>query len=134
MSGSQDVNPATVRTDLLARWRAVFGSAAPVGLSAMRIERAIRYAEQVANDPSLVQLDRQVNRRLKQLAQQTTPQAPKLLAGTRVLREWGGITHEVTVTEQGYLYRGNTYRSLSVIAKLITGAHWSGPKFFGIVR
>ena len=134
MSGSEDANAATVRTDLLARWRAVFGSDAPGGLSAMRIERAIGYAEQVANDPTLVQLDRQVNRRLKQLSQQTTPQAPKLLAGTRVLREWGGITHEVTVGAQGYVYRGTTYRSLSVIAKLITGAHWSGPKFFGIVR
>ena len=120
------------RTELLDQWTRQVGGAPPAGLSTTRIERAIRYAEQVANDPALVQLDRQVNRRLKQLARQTRPRSAKLLPGTRVLREWGSTTHEVTVTDQGYVYRGMTYRSLSVIAKIITGAHWSGPKFFGI--
>src|SRR5690606_7875675 len=52
--------------------------------------------------------------------------------GTRLLREWNGKTHAVDVVENGYLYEENTYRSLSAIARRITGAHWSGPRFFGL--
>jgi hypothetical protein len=52
--------------------------------------------------------------------------------GTVLIREWRGVTHQVTVTEQGALYRGERYRSLSQIARVITGARWSGPRFFGV--
>jgi hypothetical protein len=57
---------------------------------------------------------------------------PHLRAGTRLIREWGGATHEVMVMERGYAYRGRSYTSLSEIARNITGAHWSGPRFFGL--
>ena len=50
--------------------------------------------------------------------------------GSRFLREWHGEIHEVEVLEEGYLYRGTPYRSLSAIARRITGARWSGPRFF----
>ena len=50
----------------------------------------------------------------------------------RLLREWNGVTHVVDVTEQGYRWREQTWRSLSAIAREITGAHWSGPRFFGL--
>lgn len=53
-------------------------------------------------------------------------------AGGRLLREWNGITHVVEVTPDGYRWNGQTWRSLSVIAREITGAHWSGPRFFGL--
>ena len=52
--------------------------------------------------------------------------------GTRLIRTWGGETHEVTVLEQGYLWQGRRYRSLSAIAGEITGTRWSGPRFFGL--
>ncbi len=52
--------------------------------------------------------------------------------GTRLVREWQGETHEVTILDTGYLYQGQHYRSLSGVARDITGAHWSGPRFFGI--
>jgi len=52
--------------------------------------------------------------------------------GTRFLRDWNGTTHVVDVTAAGYLWNGQTYRSLSAIAREITGARWSGPRFFGI--
>lgn len=55
-----------------------------------------------------------------------------LKPGARLVREWHGRTHTVTVTEDGYEYAGAGYPSLSTIAKKITGAHWSGPRFFGI--
>ena len=52
--------------------------------------------------------------------------------GARLIREWHGRTHSVTVTEDGFEYNGASYPSLSKIAKKITGAHWSGPRFFGL--
>lgn len=54
----------------------------------------------------------------------------RLVPGSRLLRDWNGRTHAVDVTENGYMYEGATYRSLSAIARRITGAHWSGPRFF----
>ncbi len=50
------------------------------------------------------------------------------------MREWHGKTHIVTVLDQGFFYNGNTYSSLSAVAQLISGAHWSGPRFFGLIR
>jgi Protein of unknown function (DUF2924) len=55
-----------------------------------------------------------------------------LKPGARLVREWGGRTHTVTVTEDGFDYAGKNYPSLSTIAQNITGAHWSGPRFFGL--
>jgi hypothetical protein len=55
-----------------------------------------------------------------------------LKPGARLVREWGGRTHTVTVTEDGFEYAGESYPSLTKIAKRITGAHWSGPRFFGL--
>ena len=55
-----------------------------------------------------------------------------LLEGTRLLREWRGVTHEVTVIEGGYEHQGKGYRSLSAVARTITGVCWSGPLFFGL--
>jgi Protein of unknown function (DUF2924) len=54
-----------------------------------------------------------------------------LRPGTVLVRQWHGVGHQVTVLEEGVLYRGERYRSLSEIARLITGTRWSGPRFFG---
>jgi Protein of unknown function (DUF2924) len=56
-----------------------------------------------------------------------------LKPGARLVREWRGRTHTVTVTEDGFEYAGTSYLSLTKIAKKITGAHWSGPRFFGLL-
>ena len=55
-----------------------------------------------------------------------------LKPGARLIREWHGRTHIVTVTEDGFEFAGSSYASLSKIAKKITGTHWSGPRFFGL--
>ena len=57
---------------------------------------------------------------------------PRLTPGTHIIREWGNETHQVTVDATGLVYRGQRYRSLSEIARRITGTRWSGPLFFGI--
>jgi hypothetical protein len=54
--------------------------------------------------------------------------------GTRISRSWRGVTHEVTVSGGRFEYRDKTYKSLSEIARLITGTRWSGPKFFGLMK
>jgi hypothetical protein len=55
-------------------------------------------------------------------------------SGARLIREWHGVTHTVTVTEDGFEYAGTSYASLSKIAKKITGTHWSGPRFFALQK
>lgn len=60
------------------------------------------------------------------------PQGVILSAGTRLVRDWNGRRHCVDVGDKGFVFDGKTYRSLSAIARKITGAHWSGPRFFGL--
>jgi hypothetical protein len=55
-----------------------------------------------------------------------------ILPGTRFVREWNGKTIAVTATEGGFEWDNDTYGSLSEIARKVTGAHWSGPRFFGL--
>ena len=55
-----------------------------------------------------------------------------LKTGATLVRQWRGHTHTILVREEGFEYEGKRYRSLTVIAERITGAHWSGPRFFGL--
>ncbi len=61
-----------------------------------------------------------------------SPSTRTLKPGARILREWKGRVHEVEVVEAGYRYETHIYKSLSVIARQITGTRWSGPVFFGL--
>ncbi len=63
-----------------------------------------------------------------------TPAQPRIKPGARLVREWHGRTHAVVVTEEGFEFEGKLYRSLTGIAREITGAAWSGPRFFGLAR
>ena len=80
-----------------------------------------------------------IKRRLRALADELEANGAEALAsvlllkpGTRLLREWGGKTHTVIVLDDGFEYDGERYHSLTQIARRITGAHWSGPRFFGL--
>lgn len=55
-----------------------------------------------------------------------------LPVGSRLVREWNGRVHTVDVVDSQFLYNGRSYRSLSEIARVITGTRWSGPRFFGL--
>jgi hypothetical protein len=120
-----------IRT-LKAAWRAAFKSPVPNVARKEFFVRILAYETQrrVYGDLSKAAL-----KTLRDVAG-GSPDAPtieRLIGpGTRLIREWGGSTHEVTVTDQGYAYRGRTYASLSEIARSITGARWSGPRFFGL--
>jgi DUF2924 family protein len=85
-------------------------------------------------------LGRATRRKLKTIAknlQKTGRVGPTpslaLKPGARLVREWRGRTHIVTATDDGFEYAGTNYPSLTKIARKITGAHWSGPRFFGLL-
>lgn len=60
--------------------------------------------------------------------------ADRPIVGTRLVREWQGVDHHVTVRTDGFEYQGRRYKSLSAVARAITGTRWNGPLFFGLRR
>jgi hypothetical protein len=120
------------RTVLLERWRTTFGRDAPPRLSRTLMEKAIAYDLQVE---AFGGLPARTRRALRTAAKADgRSKLSKLPSrGTRLIREWHGALHEVEVLEDGYLWRGARHRSLSAIARAITGTKWSGPRFFGLV-
>ena len=89
-------------------------------------------------EKTLGKLPTYIERELDRFSGNSDATAPTLarrgpiLPGTRFVREWNGKTIAVTATESGFEWDSDIYRSLSEIARKVTGAHWSGPKFFGL--
>lgn len=123
--------------DLRVHWEQVFGYLAPRTAKSLFLRRAIAWKIQVkayggvkpethklllriAKDPALAK------------SPKVSDAVPEIKPGTRLLRSWEGETHEVIVMPEGYLWRGKTWKSLSRIAREITGTSWSGPSFFGL--
>jgi Protein of unknown function (DUF2924) len=116
-------------------WAALFGSGPPPKLGRSFMNRALAYRLQEralgALKPSTLRiLDRVADGR----SSLEPPRVPKrrVSAGTVLIREWRGVTHRVTVLDNDVIYGGRRYGSLSEVASLITGTHWSGPMFFGL--
>jgi hypothetical protein len=111
--------------------------APPQGLSRDLLIRALAHQLQ---EQSYGRTGRALRRRLQTLTAEREKRgasfdpAPALKAGATLVRQWRGHTHAVLVRDNGFEYEGERYRSLSVIAKRITGAHWSGPRFFGLIK
>ncbi len=124
---------AATREELLREWRRLYKSEPPRYASRDLLVRAISYALQ---ERELGGLPASVRRVLLAIAKgnPASVQAPRprIKPGTRLLREWHGTTHEVLVSDQGLVWEGATYGSLSAIAVAITGAKWNGPRFFGL--
>jgi hypothetical protein len=121
-------------------WSNIFASAPPPGAKRELLMRLLAYGVQERTHGPL---SRVVQRNVstysggKGLARKrpsTEQTASTLRLGARLVRSWNGTTHEVTVVERGFAYRGKHYRSLSEVAEVITGAHWSGPRFFGLKK
>ena len=124
--------------DLRAEWRERLAIEPPSHASNEYMRSVLAYCAQERSGPKL---SRARLRKLEYLAGEIEKNpgfqptsAGRMKPGIRLLREWNGETYEVTVLESGFEYRGARYRSLSVIARLITGTRWSGPKFFGLKR
>lgn len=121
--------------ELRTEWRRHHRMSPPKRLSRNLLIRGIAYKMQ---ERALGGLSRSILKKLEGLRSQDTTKpvstSPSLRPGTKLIRDWGGTTHTVLVLKAGFEWHGKTYRSLSTIAKAITGAHWSGPRFFGLNR
>lgn len=126
--------------DLIAlreEWRKLKGSEPP-RLSRDLMLRAVAYALQVqvfgempaGTIKKLEDLDAQPG----EIVSKAETAKSGLSPDARLVREWHGRTHSVEVLRQGFLFEGKVYRSLSEIARRITGSHWSGPRFFGLIK
>ena len=118
------------RAALIAAWTGLFQSPVPKGLSQSFLRRFLAFevqARQFGGLPKgfVVALERRAAGGIDKPGSTLKP-------GGRLLREWNGTTHTVEVVEAGYRWNGETYRSLSAVAHAITGARWSGPRFFGL--
>ena len=128
--------PEMNRTALCKQWQERFNKPAPEGVRKELLVRMLAYRvqEQVFGG-----LSARSRRRLDEMAAAITSDPKTAVAnmvstrpGTQFIRSWQGKTHMVTVQESGYQYDGHRYRSLSEIARHITGTQWSGPLFFGL--
>jgi hypothetical protein len=124
--------------DLRLAWRRLHRVEPPQGLSRDLLIRALVHQLQ---EQSYGGTGRGLQRRLQTLTGEREkrgasfdPDAGVPKTGTTLVRQWRGHTHAVFVRDNGFEYEGQLYRSLSVIAKRITGAHWSGPRFFGLIK
>jgi hypothetical protein len=127
--------PGLPLDELKERWQALYGSPPPARLGRALMMRGIAYRLQ---EQALGGLRPARRRRLAHAAEEigagrAPSRAPTAIKpGTRLLREWQGVVHEVIVLEDGVQYRGETWKSLSAVAREITGTRWSGPLFFGL--
>jgi hypothetical protein len=121
---------------LREEWARCHGAPAP-NLSADLLRLGIAYRLQ---EKRLGAIDRESKRILRQVSRTAgersehpaSPPQRRLTPGTRLVRDWRGVGHTVTVLEEGFEYDGKTWRSLTAIAKAITGPHRNGPRFFGL--
>ena len=142
---------AMSRKDCIAEWRRTIGSQSLKYVSVQFMRSALAYEAQVKAEgghsgpvrkvlKSALKTDQATRRSIKNEAGSvagTSPgrvtNAPVMLRrGTHLVREWNGRTYQVEVLQDGFRMDGRRYRSLSAIARKITDAHWSGPRFFGL--
>jgi hypothetical protein len=126
------------RSVLADQWRSLYRSEPPKGVGRRFLIGAIAYELQ------LRQVGRKRSSVLRRLERKAASPSSNVSAerarnrnlqpGARLIREWNGSTHTVDVVEDGYVWNGAWYRSLSAVARAITGARWSGPRFFGLDR
>jgi hypothetical protein len=128
--------PAATSANLKERWRALYRSESPRRISRDLLIRALAYRIQ---EKALGGLKPSTRRLLARVAADASARRnirvapePSLKPGTVLLREWHGTQHQVILRENGIVFNGKQYRSLSQVAHRITGTKWSGPLFFGL--
>lgn len=123
--------------DLKARWRELFDNPAPrYNRRFLESRLAYRIQELAYGGLSEATLERlDALSRDKRLVERENARKrvdDRPVCGTKLIREWQGVEHRVTVLREGYEYQGQPYKSLSAIARRITGTRWNGPMFFGL--
>jgi hypothetical protein len=127
---------ALFKDDLAQRFRELYGRPPPRyvhrGLLLRAVAHRVQENAQGGPNPALRRRLARLADELRRTGRIAVGSRPLVKPGTRLLREWQGETHTVTVLENGFEYRGERHDSLSVIARAITGTRWSGPAFFGL--
>src|SRR6516225_2584387 len=120
--------------ELRALWCQLCKTETAPRLSRKLLVRAVAHrTQEVASGGPRLELQRQLRQIVLELQQSGRVRIrPQLKPGTRLMREWRGRNHEVLVLDDGFSWQGTHYRSLSAIARQITGTAWSGPLFFGL--
>ena len=119
------------RSKLVERHKELFAEPPPRGISQPLLARIVAYQTQATIHSGLPLRTRKCLQSIVQ--DQALPKsATRLKKDARLVRDWNGVSHVVDVVPGGFAYRDKTYRSLSAIAREITGARWSGPRFFGL--
>ncbi|MFZ0246802.1 DUF2924 domain-containing protein [Candidatus Binatus sp.] len=122
---------------LRQRWKALIGAdpAPYLGRSFMVRALAYRLQERALGGlkPAAQRLLDRIGDGRAELVEERIPKR-RASAGTVLIREWRGVSYRVTVLDNDVVYRGRRYKSLSEVARVITGTHWSGPLFFGLKR
>ena len=120
---------------LKAKWRKLFGKEPPPFNRPYLISRLAYRIQELAHGglkpAARARLDTLADR-LDGKRGQKNLSSHRPVAGTRLIRDWHGVEHVVTVTRSGFDYQGRPYQSLSAIARAITGTPWNGPLFFGL--
>ena len=137
LDGQLDMLAAMSQAQLRAEWRRWHrGQLMPAGLGRDLATRAIAWAMQEkvhgGLTPAATRQLRNLARELDETGDIEIGKAVCLKPGTKLTREWHGQIYHVLVLEQGFQFQDRHYRSLTPIAREITGAHWSGPRFFGL--
>jgi hypothetical protein len=121
---------------LRAEWRRLYGTAAPTRLSRDLLTRCIAHRlQEMAHGGLRPATRRNLEAQMRSLADgSAVGPSPciRIKPGATLVRSWRGQTHTVQVLDAGFEYEGEHFASLSLIAQRITGAHWSGPRFFGL--
>ncbi|MGY6550463.1 MAG: DUF2924 domain-containing protein [Erythrobacter sp.] len=120
--------------ELQQEWARCHGAPAP-SLAPDLLRLGIAYKLQEKKQGGLCRESKRLLRQAVVIARQDSATAPpprRLSSGTRLVRDWHGTGHTVTVLNEGFEYDGRTWRSLTAIAKAITGTHRNGPRFFGL--
>ena len=120
------------RAALIVAWAEVFGTPVPKRLSSPFLRRFLAFELQARERGGLPKTF--VSKITKAARVEPSTTSPALKTGGRLIREWNGATHVVDVVNGGFLWNGQHFSSLSPIARAITGARWSGPRFFGLKR
>lgn len=115
--------------ELREAWRRLHQTPPPARLSREILLRGLTYKLQEGAFGGLARLNL---RRLQPGSVEASRPRVSLKPGTQLVREWHGVTHTVVILDDGVEWRGQRYKSLSVVAREITDAHWSGPRFFGL--
>lgn len=132
----KELNLLTTK-ELQSEWESLFKTPVPKGYTKSFLIKEIQFYEKYRDLPNT--LKQSIDKLIKQYTKGKVVNTKKLkrfklAVGTKLIREFKGEKYEVIAVENGYIYAGEKYNTLSAIANVITGTHWNGKKFFGVAN